>query len=300
MEGGQAETDQASVDVSLPTPAADDTVELKPADSLNVCPRCLVSNGASDHFCTACGAPLPEPLSREHAPPGAVGSNGTLYEQAAVAATAGTADSSPAVAEVRGSWRGRIVAGIAAVAIAAMAAFALLWHNESAHARRVQHSLAATRISLASTQASLTRTRGQLNATTAVANKRRAVLLQAQKVLLKVDPLLSSVDDLQTKAGSVQGDSGVLVSDAESLIQTTVALVNYLVGTNTAYVNYSYVDGLIGSANSELDSVRADESILGGADNVYGKASTDFGNRANGFSASVRSLQKELKGVTGK
>jgi hypothetical protein len=189
---------------------------------------------------------------------------------------------------------------VTVLAVAAAAALAVLWRNEHSHADRLQRTLTATQASLTATRTSLTRTRAQLDATTAVANRRRTVLLQAKQVLLKVDPLLSSVDNLQSKAQTVQGDSGTLVGDAETLIQTTISLVNYLVATNTDAVDYTYVDGLISDANSELDSVRADETVMSVADGAYGSASTGFGNRADSFSASVRSLQKELNGVTGK
>lgn len=275
-----------------------DTVQIP--NGAQTCPHCQASNTATDRFCTTCGSSL---QALGAAPPDP-SSEGTDPEER----TASLPPQDPTIQQSgpttspsrRRTWLGRLVATIAVVAIGATAAFAVMWRNERSHAHRLQRSLNTTQASLASTRTSLARTRAQLGATTAVANRRRTVLLQAKQVLLKVDPLLSSVDNLQSKAQTVQGDSGTLVSDAETLIQTTISLVNYLVATNTDAVDYTYVDGLISDANSELDSVRADEAVLSVADGGYGTASTAFGNRADSFSTSVRSLQKELNGVTGK
>ena len=190
------------------------------------------------------------------------------------------------------------VAVLAAAAVLATVAFAVLWRSQVSHSVRLQHKLDTTTAQLATTRSILATTQSRLAATSALSARRRAVLLKARAVLTKVDPLLSSVDGVQQQAGSVQGQGSTLSGDAESLIQTTVTLVNYLVA-NGSNSDSTYVNALIDQANSELDAVRADEVLFAGDTGAYDTASTTFGNKADAFSAAVRSLQTQLKGVAG-
>ncbi len=196
--------------------------------------------------------------------------------------------------------RGRRVAlSLAVLGLIGTAVFGALWAMQMQHAHRLSHQLASTQSRLHETQARLAETTHQLSVATALSTRRKAVLLQAQSVLSKVDPLLSSVDGVQRRAGDLQIQGNTLSGNAESLIQTTITLVNYLVQTNTAYVDYTYVNTLINDANSELDNVRADEVRFAAGDSRYNGASATFSHKADAYSAAVRTLQKQLRAVTG-
>jgi hypothetical protein len=195
-------------------------------------------------------------------------------------------------------FRGALAA--AALGVVGTLAFGVLWHVQTGHTQRVQTSLAMTQAELARVQTRLTVTKARLQSVTSLAEKRRAVLLEAQNVLTKVDPLLSSVDGIQNQAGVLTNQGDAIASDADTLMGTMATLASYLIQTDTAYVDYTYVESVIGDVRTELDTLRADESLFGSANSRYDGASTKFGNKANAFSTAVRGLQKQLKAVTAK
>jgi hypothetical protein len=77
-----------------------------------------------------------------------------------------------------------------------------------------------------------------------------------------------------------------------------ITLGNYLIQTDPSYIDRTYLQGLINDANYQLSIVRDDEASLGVADGEYNSATSGFGNKADAFASSVRSLQKQLKGAT--
>ena len=259
-----------------------------------VCPGCGAKSVSGDTFCTACGHGLPAvpvPAASETAVIPVAAAEHTLV--------APPPQGHHRFETSRGHskiWGAVAVLGLAAVM--ASVAFAVLWRSQVSHAVRLEHKLDTTAAQLATTRSTLATTQSRLAATSALSARRRAVLLKARAVLTKVDPLLSSVDGVQQQAGSVQGQGSTLSGDAESLIQTTVTLVNYLVA-NGSDSDSTYVNALIDQANSELDAVRADEVLFASDTGAYDTASTTFGNKADAFSAAVRSLQTQLKGVAG-
>lgn len=275
--------------------------EIRPVESLKVCPACLVSSSADNTFCTTCGtqlttseaAALPEPATEviEPVPP--------QIEHTAVIPP------QPLPAPVAAAPKGRrwplVVSLITLVlALAAAAGLAVLWQKESHRVHTLSRNLAATQASLHTTKATLKKTQASLASTQALSAKRRAVLLQAQDVLTKVDPLLSSVDNIQNKASAVVTQGSTLSGDSETFISTVSDLVNYMVDTNAAYYDYSYISQQIDSANSELDTIRADEGIFSDNTTAERNASDAFGTKASAFTQSVRTLQKQLKQVAGK
>jgi hypothetical protein len=189
---------------------------------------------------------------------------------------------------------------VAAFGVVGTLVFGLLWHVQTGHTHRVQTSPAMTQAELARVQTRLGVTKARLQSVTSLAEKRRAVLLEAQNVLTKVDPLLSSVDGIQNQAGVLKDQGDAIATDADTLMGTMATLASYLIQTDTAYVDYTYVESVIGDVRSELDTLRADESLFGGANSRYDGASTKFGNKADAFSTAVRGLQKQLNAVTAK
>jgi hypothetical protein len=309
VEQGTGEPTEASSGTGSSAPPNQNITGDELGEPGKACPSCGAANATTDRFCTTCGALMlgspPAGTASDDGSPG--DAEATLVTAALSASDVGAVGSAkPAVRAGdrpidgrRRRWPIRAISLLAVVATGTAVALGVLWHNETRHAHDLQASLDRTRATLTSTEAALTATRAQLSSITSLANKRRAVLLQAQNVLLKVDPLLSSVDGLQSKAGTVQVDGNGLTDDAETLIQTIITIANYLINTNTAYVDSAYVGGLIENANAELGTLRADELIFSGAQTDYGTASTEFGNRADGFSRAVLGLQKQLKKVTG-
>lgn len=202
------------------------------------------------------------------------------------------------MAAARSGSRSLIVVSTLAVAAVALAAtLGLFWQRERQHAHSLSTRVDVTRAQLHSTQSRLKLTEAKLAATKSLSEKRRGVLLKAKGVLAQVDPLLSSVDGVQARAGDLQRQGDALSGDAEGLIQTTITLVNYLVQTDASYIDNSYVNDLIDQANTQLDGVRADETLFAAGDARYSGASVTFGHKADAFSSAVRQLQQQLKGV---
>jgi hypothetical protein len=283
-----------------------EVVEMRPTEILRVCPNCLVSNTSANQFCTACGTQLPQT--------DAVSNTNAAVQPAdaefAWPASASAISVSPPVprsafeSEPAGRRLGGrlLVVAIAALvaALAGFAIFAALWQMERNHASRLHGALTQSRLDLASTKAKLAATQAKLSSATSLSDKRRAVLLHAQDVVAKVDPLLSAVDNIQGKAGNLASQGSAMTGDAETFISTVADLVNYLVNSSGGYVDYTFVGQQIDTANSELSTLRHDESAFSSGDSSYGGASKSFGVKADAFSASVRALQKQLSAVTSK
>jgi len=283
--------------------------EIRSMENLGVCPHCLTSNTAADDFCTACGAALSP--SAEQDTTGIITPENTPEQAADQPAGASLppridADTlitaAPAIASLAAAGRRwpLVAASIIAIAgIAAGVAFAVLWRSQVNHVTHVEQQLDQTQQQLRVASTNLGTTRANLSATTALASRRRAVLVKAQNVLATVDPLLSSVDDIQSKASSIQTQRDVFTSDSNTLTSTMITLANYVIQNNSASIDSVYLQSLIDQANSELGTVQADQANLGSADSGYTAASTGFGIKANAFSTAVRSLQRQLKTVTG-
>jgi hypothetical protein len=274
---------------------------------LRICPNCLVSNAHDDRFCTACGTQLPrvEEVSetedagrQDEDAPEPAGVSSPILISPPVPRSAFAPARSP-------GWQlsgGKLAATLAVVAaaFAALVALAALWQTERNHANELQAHLSQSRLELASTKTKLAATKARLSSATSLSDKRRAVLLQAQDVVAKVDPLLSSVDNIQARAGNLASQGSTLAGDADSFISTVTDLVNYLVHSSGGYVDYNWVGQQIDTANSQLTTLSYDESSLSSGDSSYENASKSFGVKADAFSASVRSLQKQLKAATAK
>jgi hypothetical protein len=188
--------------------------------------------------------------------------------------------------------RAAIVVGLLGLAVALV--LAILWQLQTDRTHHVQRSLAVTQAELEQTHTQLTKTKAHLRSVAAESERRRGVLLQTAVVLKQVDPLLSSVDGIQAQAGSMKDEGDAIASDAETLIGSMATLAEYLIRTDTAYVDYAYVTDLIDNIKTDLGGLRADESLFTGANSRYGSASAKFGNKADAFSAAVRDLQNQL------
>src|SRR5437763_1481680 len=132
-----------------------DVHEIRPISDLKVCSQCLVSNSASNSFCTACGAALPTTPNTEDAPtvvdetwPGSP----PEIEKPAIAAPAAPVPSSPlshageAPASRRKWW---LTALVVVLLAAAAAAFAALWVVQRGYASKLDRSLHRTQSTLA-------------------------------------------------------------------------------------------------------------------------------------------------------
>jgi hypothetical protein len=284
-----------------------DVVEIRPTEILRVCPECLVSNTSADTFCTACGTELPAAADTDLLPEPDVPLDRTAFmapeREIDPPLNLSTEERSPAARRserLLHGWHLAVAGFLLALTLAGLATFAALWQAESNHASTLLRSLSDTRAELASTKATLHATQAQLAETASLSDKRRAVLLQAADVVGKVDPLLSAVDNIQGKAENLSAQGSVLTADADSFISTVSDLVNYLIRTSSDYVDYSWVEQQIDSANSQLNTLRYDESAFSSGDAGYSDASKSFGVKADAFSASVRALQKQLKAVSSK
>lgn len=285
-----------------------DVVELRPIGDLLVCASCLVSNSAADAFCTACGLPLRPAVTADDDR-----SAESSYEVSDVVRTGWLAPDvassvtqtspvrapEPITASRVRRWPLLLTVLIGVAALAAAVTFGLLWRSATSQASRTEATLDVSQANLHTTEGALRDATAKLAAVTSLSDRRKAVLLQAQDVLAKVDPLLSSVDDIQSKATAIQAQRDTFTGDSDTLTQTMITLGNYVIQTDPAYIDQTYLQQLIDSANSELATVRTDEANLSGSDNGYTTASSGFGNKADAFSASVRSLQKQLKTAAG-
>jgi len=269
----------------------------------------LVVNGSDDLYCTGCGTEL---TRQDEASP-----RGQTQQAAEWETPHDRADTlllpplHPSVAvepetEIRSKGPTRLRLphwlGLAAVllVIAGAVAFAVLWRVEVGHNHRLAGRLATATSGLASARKQLAGTEAQLKATTAVSQKRRAVLLRAQAVLARVDTLLSSVDELQKRTSDIQGGRDIFSSASDTLINDMITLGNYVIQTDPTYIDSTYEQQLIDTANADLANVRSDQASLGGYDASYGAASTRFGHRADAFTQAVRKLQQQLQSVASK
>lgn len=306
----------ATTDLAVGSPErAEDAsvVELRSVDQLRVCPDCLVVNGASDSYCTACGAELAAASTEVLEP--------TQVAQGEAGADDLTAEGVRSTSEVRQpvvvhppisaksfaqrpssearSWKLRtaLVASIV-LGLAGTATFGLLWNSEKTHRHRVADQRDAAQASLSATQKKLATTLASLRATSALANQRRAVLLRAQTVLAKVDPLLSDADHIKQVASDIQSVRDTFANDSNQMTSDLLYLENYEANPQ----NYPGVDqyGLVAQVDNELSTVRSDYAALTASDSSFSDASTTFGNHATAFTQAVRKLQAELQRATSK
>lgn len=276
--------------------------ELRPIENLKICPACLVQNTAANRFCTGCGSELPgtnypRAVTDSAAETTAVNNPWPVEELPAAAPAPVTETPAPTEGLGRATRILLIAAGFALVAAAST--LGILWRTEMSHANALHRKLHRTQTTLASTQTLLALTRAKLAATSSQSERRRQALVATQDVLAKVDPLLSSVDALQSKAADVGSQGSAITTDAESFISTVAGLVNYMIGADPSYMDYGWINGQIDDANSELASIRSDESAFTGSTAAYGESTAGFTTRASAFTQSVRKLQKQLKGAVG-
>ncbi len=175
--------------------------------------------------------------------------------------------------------------------LAATATTAIVLREQRNTAR---HELAASESTVARLRLELRRAQADLVNARVLSERRRAVLGRARTVLAGVDPLLSSVDELKELTAEIQTGRDTFAGDAESLIDTTIVLVNYLVDTNSADVDTTYLNELVDKANGELDDVRDDSKRLAAVDGRYGAAARRFDTRATTLSGAVESLERQL------
>ena len=280
-------------DTEVLAPGGGEVAELRPVENLRVCSQCLVSNSAQDAFCTACGTALHTSSVQE-----------ATTEAPLMASSADASHVVPDTLAVpisapspRRRWPLIVVAVIAVGGLAASASFALLWRSEVNHGTRLEASLDANESSLRTAQAALASTRGRLAATTSLAARRRTVLLQAAVVLKKVDPLLSDADSIKQITSQIQTARDTFANDSAQMTSDLLYLENFEANPQ----NYPGVDqyALVYQVDGELATVRADYAALTSSDGSFSDATTTFGTHADAFTSAVRTLQKQLKSVTG-
>lgn len=313
MEGGQHSKPVSPATAGPTTVRAQDAdvAELRPVEILRVCQACLVSNSAADAFCTACGASLHvvEQTANEQAEavndgllaatqgkrPAVSASSPQVPEDTLVAATLSPA----AAASTSRHGRSRIIVAtlLAAIGVASLTVFAILWQSESDHATRLETRLDSSEAQLRATQSKLAATQTNLAATSSLSARRRLVLIRAQTVLTKVDPLLSDADGLKQITTQIQAARDAFAADSAQMTTDLLALENYEANPQ----NYPAIDqsSLANQVNAELGLVRSDYTTLTSSDGSFSTASTTFGTHADAFTTAVRGLQKQLNGVAG-
>jgi hypothetical protein len=262
-----------------------------------ICPRCSTRNGTEDLFCTKCGTDLVTQRPAAHS-----SEADSVSETATLVGTTVAAPMSPLTPTPKGSAPWTVGRWRTAIGLTALLAIALLvlWRIEAGHSHRLSSRLRTTRVELAVAQKQLASTSERLKSTTAISQRRKQVLLRAQAVLATVDPLLSSVDNLQKRTSDIQNGRDVFSSGADTLIGDLIILGNYLIQTDPSYIDVSYEQGLIDTANADLSTVRVDQASLSSYDASYGSASASFGRRADAFTQAVRKLQHQLQAVASK
>lgn len=182
-----------------------------------------------------------------------------------------------------------VVVGLAFAAIALVSVAAL----EFVQQRNAYSRLSRARSELSQTHAALETTRAQLTKTKNLSLRQAAILVKTAAVLKKVDPLLSDADRLQGLTGNIQTARDAFAADSNQMTSDLLLLENYEANPE----NYPNVDQyyLVGQVNRELQSVDSDYANLSSYDTSFSAATTKFGNHADGFTASVRQLQRELQ-----
>jgi len=222
------------------------------------CGSCGGLVGAGEQFCTSCGSP--------------------------VSAARPDPPSTRLSGRVRGALAGLVVV---AVALGAVVALEFVQHQrEQSRLSRARHELTQTHATLAATKAQLARTKS-------LSLRQAAILAQTAVVLKKVDPLLSDADQLQQITGSIETARDAFAVDSKQMTADLIYLENYEANPQ----DYPYVNqyDLVAQVNSELQAVNADSANMTSYDGSFSSASTKFGNHANGFTTSVRQLQRELQ-----
>ena len=222
------------------------------------CGSCGNLLGAGEQFCTSCG----NPVSASRPEPPVIGIS----------------------RRVRGALGGLIVV---AVALSAVVAFELVQHGHD------QSRLSRARGKLSQARAALAGTTEQLARTKSLSLRQAAILTQTAVVLKRVDPLLSDADQLQQITGNIQTARDAFARDSAQMTSDLLLLENYEANPQ----DYSNIDqySLVAQVDSELQTVRADYGSLTSYDGNFSTASTKFGNHADGFTTSVRQLQRELR-----
>jgi hypothetical protein len=300
-----------------PVSTSGEVTELRPISDFKVCTICLVVNAAADAYCTACGEELPVPPSdtlplrdldatlaqqtREIERPAPGADEERESKSSAMVITPPIRLESPAraaTASLSARWPMIMASVLVALGLIGSGTLGVLWIRERSYSHRTEVQRDAVRSELAATSQALRRTKTKLQSTTAIANQRKEVLRRARLVLAGVDRLLSNVDGMEQKSSSIQSSGSDLVFAAESTVDSMVALANYLIQTDAAYIDYGYEQQLIDAANGAIDNLRYQESVLSGESAAYDTASTRFGNVADAFSKAVRDLQRQLRSVS--
>ena len=222
------------------------------------CGSCGGLVAAGEQFCTSCGNPV---SAARPAPP-----------------------STRLSKRVRAALAGLVVV---AVALGALVALEFVQH------RHEQSRLSRTRGELNQTRGALAATTAQLKRTKSLSLRQAAILAQTAVVLKKVDPLLSDADHLQQITGNIETARDTFARDSAQMTSDLILLENYEANPQ----NYPNTDqySLVAQVNSELQAVNADYATLTSYDGSFSAASTKFGNHADGFTTSVRELQRELQ-----
>ncbi len=306
--------------------------ELRPVEGLRYCSSCLTPNHTDDLFCTACGAELELAPTEDGAaapgsfstptvspgeqPPGEgdsgaegwpdtpaphqVGAAAPLPSSPISRASAPAAPTLALSPPARRRSRAAITfASTSLLLLSASVSMAIFLHLELGRSGQHQQELGASQAALGRAESELAETKADLAVKSNESERRRLVLVRAQDVLAKVDALLSSVDAIQSRASDLGAQGAVVASDAEAFTTTVADLVNYMIRTDSAYMDYGYVNSAIDQANSELSTLRSDEYTLSEHSGAYDKASASFGTTASAFTQSVRNLQKQLKKTAG-
>jgi hypothetical protein len=244
------------------------------------CGSCGNPVAAGDAYCTHCGASLHDATNLLHLgvkPPTAPGA-------------------APVASASRQCRPWVLLVTLAAVSLVALGLVAaLVVGRQQLDETRAERDAATAEV--ADLTAARDRLAGELAATRTLSKRRAAVLAEADEVLRGVDPLLASVDDVKQRAAVVEGGGDSFVGATNSLIETTIELVNYLVGTDPDQIDVQYVNDLVDAANAQLDRVSSLESALQASHESYGKAAARFDTRATAFSSAVERLKRQLEQV---
>jgi len=269
-----------------------DTVDLGGAveSAARTCVNCGISAAADEGFCARCGT------SFDGERPG--------RETATVVLDAPTELVTPPVSIVSPTRRGirrhaRIAAVTAAfvVLIAAAAMLAVLWRGEAGQHQKLARELTASQAQVVSLKSDKRSLQATLDETQALSARRAAVLKRAQRVLEQVTPLLSSVDGLQSLAEKMQTSRDSYFEASSTLKSDLIDLGNYLLDTDSDYINYSYVNDMISQINGEISTVNFYGSELSGYDGDYAKSADSFSTKASAFTNAVQALKQQLAKV---
>ena len=311
----------------------------RPIEQARVCSQCLVVNGASDAYCTACGTELSvadlvpaadtarpaldPPLASNElsiADPASTETEVTALDPllASIFAEAARKDSAAPVNDASTvihprvprrtfsdstlrsrKWRSRI-AVVALILLGVAATSTFAWLWNAEKA--LHHRVAGERNVAA---ASLRSTKKQLGRTIVALHATSALANQRKAVLVKAQSVLGKVYPLLSDADHIEQVTGDI-----QLARDTFAYDSSQMTTDLLYLenyeanpqNYPGVDqwGLVAQVNAELATVRGDYAALTAGDGRFSDASTTFGNHATAFTEAVRKLQAQLQRAVSK